>query len=197
MPKARKPVNIDGVEFDALLDEERMLEAEAPDYAVEDGFSVCDTIILKPQTLSMTLFVTDTPVTWQKSGHGGVGWTDQVIQKLEDLYYAKKPVTVNTSERSYRNMAILSISISKSADVGYARQIPISFREIIVVSTKKTAIPASYGKSGNSGANAGTAATSVSNAPPAAGSPSGGTTSADGGSKGSAAYNLSKNAGLL
>ena len=84
MAKAKKPVSIEGVEFDALIDEEITLEADAPDYPVEDGYSVSDTIILRPKTLSMTLYVTDTPVTWIKD-HGGKGWTDEVIQRLEGL----------------------------------------------------------------------------------------------------------------
>ena len=45
MAKAKQPVSIEGIEFDALLDEERVLTAESPDYPVEDGFSVNDTII--------------------------------------------------------------------------------------------------------------------------------------------------------
>ena len=193
MAKAKKPVSIEGVEFDALIDEERVLEADAPDYPVEDGYSVSDTIILKPQTLSMTLYVTDTPVTWIKN-HGGTGWTDEVIQRLEGLYFSKTPVTIVTSERTYKNMAIMSISISKSAEMGYARQIPISFKEIRVTGSKTTTIPDSYGKSGASGANAGTTSTSAGSTPPATGSSVGG---ADGGSRGTIAYNLSKNSGLL
>lgn len=198
MAKAKKPVSIDGVEFDALIDEERTLEADAPDYPVEEGYSVSDTVILKPQTLSMTLCVTDTPVTWIKD-HGGKGWTDEVIQRLEGLYFAKTPVTVVTSERTYKNMAILSISISKSTEMGYARQIPISFKEIRVTSSKTTTIPDSYGKSGKTGANAGAASTSTGNTPSTSGSSSGGAAGADGGggSKGSIAYNLSESSVLL
>jgi hypothetical protein len=200
MSKAKKPVKIEDIEFDALLDEEMTLEADAPDYPVEDGFSVNDTIILKPMTLSMTLFVTDTPVTWKSKGHGGAGWTDSVIQKLEDLYFSKSPVTIVTSDRTYKNMAILSISISKSKEVGYARQIPITFREIRITKSKSTTIPDSYGKSGETGANAGAASTSKSATPPASGSSSSGQTDASSSgsqSKGSISYNLAKNSGLL
>jgi len=101
MAKAKQPVSINGIEFDALLDEERTLEADSPDYPVEDGFMVHDTIILKPMMLSMTLFVTDTPVTWKNRGHGGKGWTDSVIQRLESLYFSKQTVTVVTSSKTY------------------------------------------------------------------------------------------------
>jgi hypothetical protein len=211
--KAKRPVSINGVEFDALLDEERTLSADSPDYPVEDGFSVEDTIILKPQTLSMTLFVTDTPVTWKSRGHGGNGWTDSVIQRLEGLYFAKQPVTIITSSKTYRNMAIMSISIAKSADAGYARQIPISFKEIRKTSSKTATIPDSYPKSGATGTNAGTASTEISSTPAPGVSVAGLDTfdnvfndsggglpslsSLTGGSKSSMAFNLAKAAGLL
>lgn len=45
MAKAKKPVTINGIPFDALIDEERTYEAESPDYPVESGFVVHDTII--------------------------------------------------------------------------------------------------------------------------------------------------------
>lgn len=193
--KAKKPVTINGIPFDALLDEERIYEADSPDYPVEDGFMVHDTIILKPLALSMTLFVTDTPVTWKNKGHGGKGWADSVVQRLESLYFSKQTVTIVTSDKTYKSMAIQSISIAKSTDVGYARQIPITFKEIRVTKSRKTTIPASYGKSGESGANAGTASTSTSSTPAA--SSSGTSNTASGGSKSSVAYNLAKTAGLL
>lgn len=201
MAKAKRPVTVDGIPFDALLDETRVYEAESPDYPVENGFTVNDTIILKPLSLSMTLFVTDTPVTWLKQGHGGRGWADSVIQRLEKLYFSKNPVTVVTSDKTYKSMAIQSITIAKSAEVGYARQIPITFKEIRVTQSRQASIPASYGKSGASGANAGAASTNTSSTPPASntggGTAGGSTSSAAGGSKGSIAYNLAKSAGLL
>ena len=117
MAKAKKPVTINGIPFDALIDEERTYEAESPDYPVESGFVVHDTIILKPLMLSMTLYVTDTPVTWKNRGHGGRGWADSIIQRLENLYFSRQIVTVVTSEKTYKSMAIQSISIDRKSVV--------------------------------------------------------------------------------
>lgn len=61
MARAKQPVSINGIEFDALIDESRTLEATVPEYSVESGFSVSDAIILSPEKLDMTLFVTNTP----------------------------------------------------------------------------------------------------------------------------------------
>jgi hypothetical protein len=205
MTKAKQPVSINGVEFDALIDESRELSNEVPSYPTEDGFSVSDTIIHQPQTLSMTLFLTDSAVNWRSRGHGGVGWTAKVIKQLEDLYFSSEPCKVTTPEANYTDMAILSISITPSAGNGYAKEVSVSFRKVETVSSRKTTIPDSYGKSGATGANAGTASTSVSATPaaPVSTSPgggamgSGGSTGSTGQSKASIAYNLAKSAGLL
>ena len=127
MARAKQPVSINGIEFDALIDESRTLEATVPEYSVESGFSVSDAIILSPEKLDMTLFVTNTPVTWYNRHGGSQNRVDSVVKQLEELYYAGEPVTIVTSDATYSNMAIESITFSKSTEVGYAREIPISF----------------------------------------------------------------------
>lgn len=66
MARAKRPVTIAGIEFDALISEEPMAtRLPVPEYAVESGFSVSDAIIHGAETLNMVLYVTDTPVTWR------------------------------------------------------------------------------------------------------------------------------------
>ena len=138
MGKATQPVSINGLEFDALIDESRTLEATVPEYSVESGFSVSDSVILNPEKLSMTLFVTNTPVTWYRRHGASPTRVDNVVKQLEELYFAKEPVTIVTSDATYTSMAIESITISKSLEIGYARQIPISFKKIRVTTAKTT-----------------------------------------------------------
>ena len=186
MARAKQPVSINGIEFDALIDESRTLEATVPEYSVESGFSVSDAIILSPEKLDMTLFVTNTPVTWYNRHGGSQNRVDSVVKQLEELYYAGEPVTIVTSDATYSNIAIESITFSKSTEVGYAREIPISFKKIRVTSAKTTTIPDSYGKSGATGASAGTASTSSgSSGGGSSGSGSGGSSGSGSGSSGS------------
>lgn len=71
MARAKQPVSVDDIEFDALIDSEEGYEADVPEYPTEKGFSVSDSIVLKADTLNMTLYVTDTPVTWrERTGSG-------------------------------------------------------------------------------------------------------------------------------
>lgn len=202
MAKAKQPVSIDGIEFDALIDESQDYEAQVPEYATEKGFSVSDTIVLKPDSLSMTLYVTDTPVTW-RGRHGSTpGRTEQVVRQLKELYMSKKVVTVVTSDEVFESMAITNISFSKSADVGYAREIPITLKKIIVTESSTVTIPDSYGKSGTTGASAGTANTTQATQSTAGSTGTGGngntnSNNSGGGRNGSILYNAASSFGLL
>ena len=206
MGKATQPVSINGLEFDALIDESRTLEATVPEYSVESGFSVSDSVILNPEKLSMTLFVTNTPVTWYRRHGASPTRVDNVVKQLEELYFAKEPVTIVTSDATYTSMAIESITISKSLEIGYARQIPISFKKIRVTTAKTTTIPDSYGKSGATAASAGTASTSTGSSGGGSGSGSGsgggssgagGSSGSNGNSKSSILYNAASSNGLI
>lgn len=206
MGKATQPVSINGLEFDALIDESRTLEATVPEYSVESGFSVSDSVILNPEKLSMTLFVTNTPVTWYRRHGASPTRVDNVVKQLEELYFAKEPVTIVTSDATYTSMAIESITISKSLEIGYARQIPISFNKIRVTTAKTTTIPDSYGKSGATAASAGTASTSTGSSGGGSGSGSGsgggssgagGSSGSNGNSKSSILYNAASSIGLI
>lgn len=198
MARAKQPVSVDDLEFDALIDSEEGYEADVPEYPTEKGFSVSDTIVLKADTLNMTLYVTDTPVTWRERTGSGPGKTEGVVRRLKDLYFAKKILEVTTTDCAYSNMVITSMNIKKSVEVGYAREIPIAFKKIEVTETATAEIPASYGKSGKTAKAAGKASTTASST---AGSSSSGGSSASGSSssssRGSVLYNAASSFGLL
>lgn len=161
MPRAKQPVNVAGIEFDALIDEQRQLDAEIPQYATEEGFQISDAIIIDAETLSMTLYVTDTPVTW-RDRHPGLH-ADSVCKRLEQAYFGKEPVTVRTSDATYSMMGIQSITFQKSLEIGYSKEIPVTFKKIRKTRTRAVdGIPASYGNGGETGVNAGAAKTSTS-----------------------------------
>ena len=203
MARAKQPVSIDGIEFDALLDQSIDYEADVPEYPTEKGFSVSDNISLKSEVLSMTLYVSDTPVTWKSRFGSGKGRVDAVVKQLQDLYFAKKVISVVTSDAVYDNMAITSISIAKSADVGYAREIPISLKKIIVTESSTVTIPDNYGKSGTTGASAGTANTTAGTAGStaasgnASASSNANSSSSKSGNNGSILYNAATSLGIL
>lgn len=196
MPRATQPVSINGIEFDALISQEQTLTATAPEYTVEDGFPVSDNIALDAEPLNMVLYLTNTPVTWYNRHGSSPSRVAQVEKQLKELYFAKEPVTVVTSDDVFTDMAIISVGFKKSRETGFDREIPISFKKVRVTKARTATIPESYGRGGATGASAGTANTS-------AGSSGGGTGGGSGGSnqngnrKGSILYGAASSMGLL
>ncbi len=193
--KATQPVTVNGIAFDALISENRDFAATVPQYPVEEGYSVSDSIILSSEALSMVLMITDTPVTWLRQNGSGPGRCEQMCSELEDLYYQHTPLTIVTSAKVYEDMAIESMSIGKSAENGYSREVSLSLKKIRKTVAKTTTIPDSYGKSGATGAAAGTASTGSGSTGSGSNSASGGGSGS--GSKSSILYGMASNAGLF
>ena len=188
--KRLRPVTIAGIEFDALLDETKNLAATIPVYPVESGFPVSDTIILEPLKLQMTLYVSNTPVTWLYRHGTSNSRVNNICNRIENLWLSKQLVKIVTTDTVYKNMGITSISIKHSKEIGYAREISITAQKVRVTSRKTASIPSYILKAGETMANAGTASTSTtsSSAGTASGSTggsSGSSSSSGGGSGGS------------
>ena len=140
--KKLKPVAIAGIEFDALIDQQKTLSATIPVYPVEEGFPVSDTIILDPLTLQMTLYVTNTPVTWLKRHGASRGRVNEVSNKIEDMW-------------------ITSITIKKSAELGYSREVSVTAQKVRKTKKKTVKVPKYKLKSGETKTKTGKSQTSA------------------------------------
>lgn len=154
---ARQPVSINGLEFDAQIDEDKTLSADVPSYAVENGYEVSDNISIKPKEITLTLYVTNTPVTW-KQRHGIYqGRVAEVIDELERMFWSRELITVITATDIYSDMAITQIKIPKDTINYTSREIKVSLKEVDTVSSSLTSIPSYYGRGGKTKENSGTA----------------------------------------
>ena len=160
MAKKLQPVSVWGIEFDALIDETKSMTSKIPEYPVEDGFSVSDTIINEPIQLSMTLYLSNTPVTWLYRHGSSNGRVQRICKMIEEQWFQKNLTKIVTSDATYTNMGLTSISIKKSKDLGYAREISITAKKIRVTERKTVSVPDYILKSGQSMADAGKASTS-------------------------------------
>ena len=202
MPRRNiQPVSVAGIEFPAMLDETQTFTSDIPEYPVETGFVISDNITLQPMELPLTLLLSDTPLTWR----GRVRSMSEVESMLKELYFSKTPFTVVTPSGTFESMGITSMQIKRSSENGYNKEVSLSLRQINVTATKTAAIPDSYGKSGATGANAGTASTSAGSTSTGGGSSGGGSggSGSSGGSSpgkqssGSILYNVASSAGLI
>ena len=162
--KGLKPVSVAGIEFDALIDEQKTMNATIPAYPVEDGFPISDTIILDPLTVQMTLYISNTPVTWLYRHGSSNDRVNKICERIEDLWMDREPVKVVTTDTIYKNMGITGITIKKSKEIGYAREIVLSLQKIRITKPRTVIIPSYVLKSGENMANAGAASVSSSSA---------------------------------
>lgn len=181
--KTLKPVTVAGIEFDALIDEQKTMTATIPAYPVENGFPVSDTIILEPLSLQMTLYVTNTPVTWLYRHGNSVDRVNLICERMENLWLDKKLVKIVTTDAIYTNMGITSISIKKSKEIGYAREISLQVQKIRITNRKTVVIPSYVLKAGATMANAGTASSSTSSSKSSSSSSSSGSSGSNSSSK--------------
>ena len=199
MPRRNiQPVSVAGIEFPAMLDETQTFTSDIPEYPVETGFVISDNITLQPMELPLTLLLSDTPLTWR----GRVRSMSEAESMLKELYFSKVPFTVVTPSGTFESMGITSMQIKRSSENGYNKEVSLSLKQINVTATKTAAIPDSYGKSGATGANAGTASTSAGSTSTGGGSSGGGSVSSGGSSSGkqssgSILYNVASSAGLI
>lgn len=199
MPRRNiQPVSVAGIEFPAMVDETQTFTSDIPEYPVETGFVISDNITLQPMELPLTLLLSDTPLTWR----GRVRSMSEAESMLKELYFSKTPFTVVTPSGTFESMGITSMQIKRSSENGYNKEVSLSLKQINVTATKTASIPDSYGKSGATGANAGTASTSAGSTSTGGGSSGGGSGSSGGSSSGkqssgSILYNVASSAGLI
>lgn len=121
-----------------------------------------------------------------------------VEKQLKELYFAKAPVTVVTTDDVFTDMVITSLTLKKSLETGYDREIPITLKKIQVTKAKTAAIPDSYLRGGASGASAGTASTTAgSSGSGSSGGSSGSQSDSNGNRKSSILYGAANSLGLI
>lgn len=151
-------INIGGIECDALIHHELQLENQIPDYPVEEGFSVQDTIIQNPKTLTLTVVVTNTPITFRE--HASPNRVQEIAERFQELYKSRQLITVTSSKGVFQNMGITSLSLPYDVSTKTSLEIPITLKEVLTTTAKTVAIPSEYGRGGDTGTTAGTASTS-------------------------------------
>lgn len=196
--KNLQPVSMWGIEFDALIDETKTMSATIPAYPVEEGFPVSDTITLDPISVSMTLYISNTPVTWLYRHGNSTDRVNKICDLLEQKWLQKQLAKIVTTDTVYTNMGITSIVIKKSKEIGYAREVSLSAQKVRITKRKTVSIPSYVLKSGETKANAGTASTSTTSGKSSTGSSTGSGSSSGSGSKsGSSGSSAKKSQSIL
>lgn len=162
-----------------MISEDRSYTATIPEFPVEDGFSVSDTIILQPLERSFTLLIAAAPATFYYRHGSDRSRVEQICNQLEELWLDKKLVKIVTPTDILTSMGITSLVIKRTTELGYSREVDISVKKVFVTEKQTVSIPASVPQSGATAAQAGKAKTSTSSK---SATQSGGTAASSGGS---------------
>ena len=122
---AKRPVTLAGIKFDALISQDEAFQAQVPDYPVESGYKVHDGVLPDALSISTTLYLTNTPVTWKSQIGVSRTRVKTVEARLRQLFWDREPITYSTSDMTYDHMVIDSMTISKTEEYAYPRKIQI------------------------------------------------------------------------
>lgn len=146
-------VDLISIEFDATMSEVHSWTNDITTNPVENGSTVADHILNNPDEITLTGFITNTPITGELidqykkvatqiiDGKKREDRVDAAIGMLKELMDKKLIVTVFTKYLVYPNMAIRSINFPRNASSGDSIEVTINFIKLNLVSTQTVKVP--------------------------------------------------------
>lgn len=159
------------VEFDAAVSETHTDDVEATAFPVEDGAEITDHMRKLPATCEIDGLVSNTPITYLASLQAKspiigdlkptLDRVEAAYSKLREFQTAGVLVDVITGLRSYRNMALLTIAVSRDASTGNILNSRLTFREMLTATAMSMGVPIPEDKANETSKNAGKKSTSA------------------------------------
>ena len=116
---------------DVVFEEGHRDELIITQHPVESGTAITDHAFKRPQELDMRC-------GWSDSAAGYAGHTREVYAALRRLQDSRRPFSVSTGKRLYRNMLLRSLVVITDPNSENALMVIASFQQIIIVSTQQT-----------------------------------------------------------
>lgn len=126
------------IELDLTIDEMHQRNAEVSDFPVESGGQIQDHISNGPRKLTITGFITDTPLGALFS-YSFANRVQDAFDSLEELYDSRTPFDVVSGLKSYKNMCFESLDMPRKREG--ALQFTATLKQLTIVSSENVAIP--------------------------------------------------------
>lgn len=172
----------DPIVVDASVREVHVVAGEVSDHPVEKGIDIVDHYRVLPRSLEIEAIVTNTPIVTGLPGASLVnsavglisGDTDPASNawnELQRFFDEAVVLEISTSLKTYRNMVLTDLAVSRSSKESQALFFTASAREIRFVDTEfGTAIKAPSSPLGQAAKSAGKVTNAAANTSQAAGS---------------------------
>jgi hypothetical protein len=127
--------------IDAAITEDHTFESEVTEHPVETGADITDHARAKPVQISLEGIVSNTPIgavaDLRTEGTLPSAEARALMRKIRD---DREPITIVSTVRVYKNMMLLSLSESRSAETGEAYRFRATFKEVIFVTNARTTV---------------------------------------------------------
>lgn len=145
-PGATTHIIIAGFMIDCSIGEVHTFDNEVTDFPVESGSNIVDNIRPLPLVVEIEGFVSNTPIglivdergPLNESGVRDTKPVDDAYSLFERIRDKREPVTIQTSLRTYDNMALERLSIPRGASIGDGLKFSATFKQIQYVTNKRT-----------------------------------------------------------
>lgn len=140
--KKPTPGEIGEIKLDCTISDVHDYQSTITKYPVEDGTNISDHIINNPETITITGFITNSPISSiiapiaNLVRRGGENRVKLAFGTLTDIRDAKLPVNVVTGLKTYRGMYLQSINIPRDARTGDSLRFTAIFTRILKVNSQ-------------------------------------------------------------
>jgi hypothetical protein len=139
------------VELDASLSETHSMSAEVTNHPLEEGSEISDHIRKQPDSIQITGVVSNTPLVYLANIQAPSPLVNDLtpVSDRAELAYVElqrimsqgETVEVVTSLRTYENMALTSLSITRDAASGNVLNASMDLREVIIAKSEVVSAP--------------------------------------------------------
>lgn len=134
-------VIVDGYELDLSLVEDHTRTSDITSHPVERGSDFTDHIKPRRPVVTMTGVVSNTPIGRIAIERGETTRpSDDAYAVLKRLHEAGDVFVVTTELENYEDMAIDSLSIPRSAQIGDSLQFDVTFKQLEIVDTERAIV---------------------------------------------------------
>ena len=156
------PATIGDLQVDCVVDHTTAFNSSVTEHPIEGGFVIADHIARQAMTLSLTVIITPTPVSYFRTlGGSNPDRLGEAIAYFEQLWLAGEPVTVTIPSGIYTDMVMTTCPLPRNVQDGFCYRVQLEFKHIVIVSQKTEEIPEqnasgdAVGKAGATGTDAG------------------------------------------
>lgn len=155
------PATIGDLQVDCVVDHVTTFNSQVTEHPIENGFVIADHVAREAMTLSLTVIITPTPVSYFRQLGANPDRLGEAIAYFEQLWLNGEPITVTIPSGIYQDMVMTSCPLPRNVQDGFCYRVALEFKHVVIVSQKTEEIPEqnasgdAVGKAGATGTDAG------------------------------------------